>query len=145
MARTSKVELSGLVDVVTELMRTKTTAEIHGILQRDYGWEHGVRPVERFCAKVRSEQGRLNREAIEAAIAPTVGRDIATLDAAIERLAEWFRDDNLRKSERLMVVRELRQVIDTKLRNAGGDGAGKLAKAVAGFADLAARALEPSA
>lgn len=142
MPQMSKIEQSGLAPLVAELSRSKTNAEIAKILKDEHGLDVCMATVRTFTGQIRREQGQLNREAIEGAIAPTVAHDISVLDRAIDKLALWFDDEGLRVSERLLVVRELRQVIATKLSNAGGDSAERVADAVAAFAVLATRALE---
>ena len=123
VARPNLIEQAGLSSLVAELLDRHTNAQITEILTRDHGLKISWRAVENYTARLRAERGRQTRAAVQAAIAPTVTTDIATLDTAIRKLREWFADESLRRSERLLVVRELRQVIDTKLKYSGADPA----------------------
>jgi hypothetical protein len=139
VARESRIDKAGLGSLVAELLHNHTNAQITEILNRDHGVKIGWRAVENYTAKLRAERSRQARQAVQDAIAPTVTTDIATLDAAIKRLKAWFDDESLRRSERLLVIRELRQTIETKLRYSGANPTGELAES---FAALVNKAVE---
>jgi len=123
VARQAIIDAAGLGDLVAELLPTHTNAQIRSILQRDHGLQISYRAVEDYTRRLRAERAERARAAVHDAISPTVTTDIHALDEAIAVLKRWFDDERLRRSERLVVMRELRQAIDTKLRYSGAGDA----------------------
>jgi hypothetical protein len=114
------IEKAGLVSVVAGLLPTHTNAEIVGILAEEHGVQIGFRAVENYTARLRRETMERARVAVQEATQPTVARDVDALETMISTMLGWFKDESLRRSERLLVGRELRQTVDVKLRHATG-------------------------
>ena len=119
----NRIDQAGLGSVVADLLTAgRTNAEITEVLNREHGLKIGWRAVEDYTRRLRAERAECARAAVREAIAPTVTTDINTLGEAINTLKLWFDDEGLRRSERLAVIRELRQAIDTKLKYSGAGG-----------------------
>lgn len=122
----NRIDQAGLGSVVADLLTAgRTNAEITEVLNREHGLKIGWRAVEDYTRRLRAERAERARAVVRDAIAPTLTTDIHTLDGAITTLKLWFDDEGLRRSERLAVVRELRQAIDTKLKYSGASPEGQ--------------------
>jgi len=73
----------------------------------------------------RKERSAQTKETINEHIKQTVTTDLDILQNTRDKLHNWFNDDNLRISERLMVFDRLNKVIDTRLKYSGADDTSK--------------------
>lgn len=75
--------------------------------------------VANFIKEQRQERAEVTKTIVQEHIRTTVPRDLQILEEARDQLDLWRRDESLRVSERLQVIRELRATIDTRLKYAG--------------------------
>ncbi len=136
MGRPNKIDQNGLAEVVLELAVTKTSRQIAEILKREHGVDIGHVAVARYIQGIRQERAEATKALVQETIKATVPRDLEILDEMIEQERGWFRDPELKLGERLLVARELRQTIDTKLKYSGaGPGDGELTVKLYAFDD----------
>jgi hypothetical protein len=113
------IEKNGLAEKVLCLSATKSARDIEAILLAEDGVTISYRSIANFVKDVRQERAEATRALVQEHIKATVPTDLETLDMLINREREWFNDEGLKVSEKLMVAKELRQTIDTKLKYSG--------------------------
>lgn len=75
--------------------------------------------VSKFIKEQRKERAETTKAVVQDYIRITVPTDLEILQEMRDQLNAWRKDENLRISERLMVIDRLRQVIDTRLKFSG--------------------------
>lgn len=123
MARPNKIEQFGLGEKVLALSVTKTSREIAAILKEENGVDISHAAIARYIQDVRKERVEATRAAVQEHIKATLPGDLQLLDEIIAQEREWFKDPSLKISQKLLVAKELRQAIDTKLRHSGASEA----------------------
>ncbi|NPV72111.1 MAG: hypothetical protein HPY55_16010 [Firmicutes bacterium] len=119
MGRPNKIEQAGLLDKVLELAVHHGSREIAQILKRDYGLEVSHVSVHKLIKGIRKEQAERVKAVVQEHVSATLPRDLDILDEVIRKEKEWFDREDLKISEKLLVAKELRQAIDTKLKYSG--------------------------
>lgn len=69
----------------------------------------------------RKERAEATKETINEHIKKTVTTDLDILEETRDKLHKWFKDEELRVTERLMVFDRLNKVIDTRLKYSGAE------------------------
>ncbi|MBP2635041.1 MAG: hypothetical protein H6Q72_948 [Firmicutes bacterium] len=75
--------------------------------------------IGKIIKENRQERTEATKETINEHIKQTVTTDLDILQNTRDKLYNWFKDDNLRISERLMCLDRLTKVIDTRLKYSG--------------------------
>lgn len=75
--------------------------------------------VSRCIRSQRKERAEQTKAIVQEHIRVTVPTDLEILQEIRDQLNTWRKDENLRVSERLMVIDRLNKVIDTRLKFSG--------------------------
>jgi len=119
MARPNKIDQNNLSEVVLELATTKTSRQIAEYLKQKYGVEIGYGAVARYIKEIRQERAEQTKALVQEKIKVTVPRDLDILDELIAQELNWFKSAEIDIGGKLVVAKELRQTIDTKLKYSG--------------------------
>lgn len=122
VAGVSKIESLGLASKVVTLSGTLTSREIARRLQEEDGVEIAHNTVSRFLKDLREERAEQTKALVQDHMEQSLEHDLQLLDKLIQQEHEWFFSDDLKVSEKLLVARELRQTIETKLKYSGAGG-----------------------
>ncbi|NPV80728.1 MAG: hypothetical protein HPY52_10710 [Firmicutes bacterium] len=119
MARPNKIDQNGLSEVVLEMATTMTSRQISEKLKREYGVDISYVAVARYIKDVRQERAEQTKALVQEKIKATVPRDLDILDELIAQELGWFKAGEMEINDKLVVAKELRQTIDTKLKYSG--------------------------
>lgn len=75
--------------------------------------------IGKIIKEHRTERTEATKETINEHIKQTVTTDLDILQNTRDKLYNWFKDESLRISERLMCLDRLNKVIDTRLKYSG--------------------------
>lgn len=115
------IEKNGLVEKVLSLSLSKSTREIAKILKEEDGVNVTFKTVANFIKGIRQERAEVTRGLIQETIQATVPRDLLILDELITQQRDWFKSSSLEIPDKLLVAKELRQTIATKLKFSGAE------------------------
>ena len=119
MALTSKIERLGLGERILAMAgEGKSSREIAARLAAE-NISLSQPSIIRFLSSVRKERSETTKAIVEERIRANLPRDLDILDDVIHKEKEWFDSEQLTLSQRVMVAKELRQAIDTKLKYSG--------------------------
>lgn len=103
---------------IMALSATNSNRQIEAILS-----EQGIRlsnvSICKLVSNYRKERAGQTKEAVAEHIKKTVITDLDILESQRDKLYQWFNDESLRISERLMCSDRLNKVIDTRLKYSG--------------------------
>jgi len=119
MARASKIERLGLGErILAMAAEGKSSREIAACLAAE-NISLSQPSIIRFLSSVRKERAETTKAIVEERLRANLPRDLDILDDVIRQEKEWFDSEQLSLSQRVMVAKELRQAIDTKLKYSG--------------------------
>jgi hypothetical protein len=95
--------------------------EIADQVGAERGISIGHDAVARFLREIREERGEVTNEIVQGYLRGEVPIDMALLEDVRDQLNLWRLDDRFKVSERLGVIRELRKVLELRLKLAGAD------------------------
>ena len=108
-----------VADRAIELSASHSNAEICSVLCAEFGVSVTEEAVRKFLRGVRQERAEQTKALVHETVRATLPGDLQILNDVIRKEKEWFDCDDLKLSERVMVAKELRQAIDTKLKYSG--------------------------
>lgn len=108
------------IALILALSATQSNREIESELARQ-GIKLSRTTIGKIINEHRQERAATTKETINEHIKHTVTTDLDILQKQRDKLYEWFNDDGLRISERLMCSDRLNKVIDTRLKYSGAE------------------------
>jgi hypothetical protein len=109
-----------IISIIVGLSATQSNREIVETLSKsNIKLSHVT--VGKIVNENRQERTAQTKEAVNEYIKKTVVTDLEILEQQRDKLYQWFNDDNLRVTERLMCSDRLNKVIDTRLKYSGAD------------------------
>ncbi|MGM0642021.1 MAG: hypothetical protein ACQESN_11440 [Thermotogota bacterium] len=75
--------------------------------------------VNKFLQETREERAESSKRIVQEHIQKTMPSDLENLDNMNEELLKWFKDTNIKKSQRLQVYNSLLKGIELKLKHSG--------------------------
>lgn len=97
----------------------KTTRQIASILQRKCGIEISHVTVSRLLKDVQVDRAAATKRIVQEHIQKTVPRDLELLDEIIAKMRKWLESKKFKINTKLLIIKELRQTIDVKLKYSG--------------------------
>ncbi|AKI96577.1 hypothetical protein [Kosmotoga pacifica] len=134
MPRPSKIEQYELEDyVLKKYAEGMSSSKISKELKEEKGISISKTAIANFLRAVREERAEISKTIVQEHIQKTIPDDLQKLDEMNEELFSWFKDPNIKKSQKLLIYDRLLRGIDLKLKNsgAGATTAEDLLKAVA--------------
>lgn len=120
MASINKIDSLGLGEYVLQVAgEGKGSREIAALLDTVKGVKVSHASVNSWLKSVRKERAETTKAVVQEAIKATVPRDLEILDEQILQMDVWRRDDSLKISDRLQVIKEQRATIAEKLKHSG--------------------------
>ena len=122
MASINKIDSLGIGDYVLEKSgEGKGSREIAALLESEKGVKLAHTTVNGWLKSVRQERTETTKAIVQEKIKATVPRDLEILDEQLVQMDGWRRDDTLKISDRLQVIKEQRATIAEKLKHSGAD------------------------
>lgn len=107
-----------IVSIIMGLSASQSNRQIQQTLSTQ-GIKLSHVTIGKIVRENRQERAEATKETINEHIKQTVTTDLDILQNTRDKLYNWFQDDNLRISERLMCLDRLNKVIDTRLKYSG--------------------------
>jgi len=122
MASINKIDSLGLGEYILQLAgEGKGSREISTILDTVKGVKISHASVNSWLKSVRQERAETTKAVVQETIKATVPRDLQILDEQIMQLDGWRKDETLKISDRLQIIREQRATISVKLDKSGAN------------------------
>lgn len=99
--------------------RGKSPQKIADILHKKYGVEISHVTVYRLLKDVQEERAATTKRIVQEHIQKTVPKDLELLDEIIAKMRKWLEARKYKINTKLLIIRELRQTIDVKLKYSG--------------------------
>lgn len=110
-------------EIGEEILRMSTTMSNRQIAEEltRRGTKISHTAVSKFIKEQRQERAETTKAIVQEYIRTTVPTDLEILEQIRDQLNDWRQNDDLRVTERLMVIDRLNKVIETRLKYSGAE------------------------
>ena len=108
-----------IAERIMELAPYHSSRQIAEILFNEAGISISHTAVANVIREQRRERAEVSKGIVQDYLKTALPTDLEMLQKARDMLGAWLTNDNLRISERLMVIDRLTKVIDTRLKYSG--------------------------
>ena len=106
---------------IIELSPTSSNGQIAEQIKTEFDVSISAEAIRKYLKTIRQDRAETTKALVQETIKATVPRDLEILDEQILQMDEWRRDDSLKISDRLQVIKEQRTTIAEKLKHSGAN------------------------
>ena len=106
---------------IIELSPTSSNGQIAEKIQAEFDVSISAEAIRKYLKTIRQDRAETTKALVQETIKATVPRDLEILDEQIMQMDEWRKDDDLKISDRLQVIKEQRATIAEKLKHSGAE------------------------
>ena len=106
---------------IIELSPTSSNGQIAEQIKAEFDVSISAEAIRKYLKTIRQDRAETTKALVQETIKATVPRDLEILDEQIMQMDEWRKDDDLKISDRLQVIKEQRATIAEKLKHSGAE------------------------